>query len=232
MNTATRERPILFSAPMVRAILDGRKTQTRRVVKPQPRFDRLGLTAAGWARDECGRWCFPNAAPELRVHCPYGAPGDRLWVRETWAAFTTPSYECNESDEVDCSPAEMRREWLWLDRSNIVYSADEGNAPERWRPSIHMPRWASRITLEVTAVRVERLHAISEADAKAEGCESDIDIAGRLPHGAQLPTRLRNSRDEFRDLWDSINGERAPWSANPWVWVVEFERCSADEVRS
>lgn len=184
-------RPILFSAPMVRALLAGRKTQTRRAIKPQPQPNggrRLTKLAPYLCED--GRWNWVLAAtghgtgdPFL---CPYGAPGDELWVRETWAQGL-----------VAC-----------------VYHAD-GTKVQRWQPSIHMPRWASRITLRIEEVRIERLQDISEADAIAEGAPAvslhDLD-------GASIAPSRR-----YRELWESINGAGS-WRENPWVWAITFER--------
>lgn len=186
-----KERPILFSAPMVRALLAGTKTQTRRVVKKLPWFDPPG-----------NRWYIPlgqrsfkcDAEREAWQHmpkcCPYGQPGDRLWVRETFM------------DLGAC----------------YLYRADAGAEAERalaapgqpWKPAIHMPRAASRISLEVTGVRVERLQDISEADVQAEGC-----TGSPLGHAADAML--------YPKLWDSINGPGA-WERNPFVWVVEFRR--------
>lgn len=220
-----RERPILFSAPMVRAILDGRKTQTRRLVKPQPPAGHSwhGFTISStraadegkavWARGEA-----PHLVGAHRVRCPYGQPGDTLWVRES---FMPAPME---------SPPEDPRPTRW----NVAYAAggqSELMAPagydpmlynyERWTPSIHMPRWASRITLEVTVVRVERLQDISEADARAEGAYPPP--AGTDDDGAHYDAGT--FRDGFRALWESINGS-ASWDANPWVWVIEFKRAA------
>ena len=176
MIEQVKERPILFSGEMVRAILDGRKTQTRRVVKPQP--PPLG----GFVKN------------------PYGQPGDRLWVRETWA----------------------------LD-DKYYYRADGavGDRCGKWKPSIHMPRAASRITLEITGVRVERLQEITISDIYAEGAITDEwlewrdDVSGvGMPAGS----RIENERDVWEKLWDSINGKTYPWKSNPWVWVIEFKR--------
>lgn len=179
-----KERPIIFSGEMVRAILEGRKTQTRRVVKPQP-----------WPVEtvDTERHVIVSHPDKLRVPpCPYGQPGDRLWVRETW----------------------------WHPRAteahidNVAYRAD-GEMPchlveTNWRPSIHMPRWASRILLEVTDVRVERVQDISEADVQAEGCTGS-------PFGPMGDAVL------FPRVWDSINAKRGhDWDTNPWVWVVSF----------
>ena len=193
-----RERPILFSAPMVRAILAGAKTQTRRPVKP--RKDRaIGCELACYElADEFNAGDYMNA--------PW-APGDRLWVRETF---------CDH--------------WH-MDRGVIEYRADGEldsdmfDAGCTWRPSIHMPRWASRITLEVTGVRVEQLQEISYEDAKAEGAEfwrNDGTLTELPPCSAH--------RYEFEDLWTSINGADS-WDANPWVWVVSFRRLDAKEAK-
>ena len=174
------ERPILFSGPMVRAILEGRKTMTRRVIKLQPTgaADVQYRVAAAVTMPVSGR----------QQVCPYGRVGDHLWVRETWAPHawppTGPSYQ---------------------------YAADDQYpAPERWRPSIHMPRAASRITLEVLNVRVERLHDISEEDAKAEG----VTLKGTSRYDGE-------ARDAFEALWCGINGAES-WDANPWVWRISF----------
>jgi hypothetical protein len=192
------ERPILFGAAMVRAILDGRKTATRRVVKPQPTFDRNGVTCAAWARRD-DVWLFPNVCPEVRIKCPYGRPGEQLWVRETWQSLV-------EHDKL--SPSAIP------EGSDVQYPASYDGWVSKQRPSIHMPRWMSRIQLEVTGVRVERLNAISEADAVAEG------ISG--PYGSSMGIAY-TARDHYEALWESINGAGA-WDANPWVWVVEFLR--------
>jgi hypothetical protein len=194
-----KERPILFSAPMVRAILDGRKSQTRRAVRhaldhecahPPTFFDQGG----SWACSHCGHgW-------DERFRCPYGAPGDRLWVRESGCFFRHP-----EGNTV-CA---YRAHW---DRTDQLPWTDSTFMPQRWTPSIHMPRWASRITLEVTGIRVERLQAISNADAAAEG----IDVTTYCGDGVGA----------YRNLWEAINGAGS-WDANPWVWVVEFKHCLA-----
>lgn len=175
-----KERPILFSAPMVRAILDGRKTQTRRVVK-----------------GEALRWLNDGFTPKFVADyqnrlCPYGKPGDHLWVRETFhtvdghSAFYRADYEHNPKGDKE---------------HGIV-----------WTPSIHMPRWASRISLKIIGVRVERLQDISEKDAWAEGCEGfDDDVSGG-----------KSGYCEYAELWEEING-KGSWDANPWVWVIKFK---------
>lgn len=191
------ERPILFSAPMVRAILAGTKTQTRRAVKGWP---------LEWLSPSIGFSPEYVAMPENGA-CPYGHPGDRLWVRE--AFIHEPADYCWEASvSIPCRPA------------STVYRADqEGDTRGAgWKPSIHMPRSLSRITLEVTGVRVERLQDISEADAQAEGCALECmtptgDDSGSAIHGP----------GGYIALWESINGPGS-WDKNPWVWVIEFKR--------
>lgn len=194
-----KERPILFSAPMVRAILAGTKTQTRLVVKPQP----TGFLGGPGVTMEDGtpapRVPVDDCAGEFGrvIQCPYGQPGDRLWVREAFAHVF--------DDKFGPVP------------DSIIYRADEGNGdwPHGWRPSIHMPRCASRILLEIISVRVERLQEISEADAIAEGVSPDMGL--RWKSGDDTP------RGMYGELWESINGPGS-WDANPFVWVVEFKR--------
>ena len=212
-----KERPILFSAPMVRALLDGSKTQTRRVMARQKKHDFTDYTVFGQAGYNNGPWKAIEHAPdwgdnkEDQCSCPYATHrGDRLWVRETWAMHP------------DFSP-ESRR---------FVYRADPGSQYDvpRWTPAIHMFRWASRITLEVTGVRVERLQDISEADALAEGVKINVDstgrpmvrISGKCPPVAYIKDRSL-AVAEYASLWESINGPGS-WAANPWVWVIEFKR--------
>lgn len=208
------EKPIIFSGAMVRALLDGRKTQTRRVLKPQPvklpDFNR-GSLSINVRRSVYQAWN-PHCPA---VRCPYGQPGDRLWVRETFAyvsphEYPAPFEECKIEYRADKPEAKRAGGWDC-----------EPDDPEaiRWRPSIHMPRWASRITLEVTGVRVERLQDISEADARAEGAYPPP--AGTDDDGAHYDAGT--FRDGFRALWESINGAGS-WTANPWVWVIEFRR--------
>jgi hypothetical protein len=205
-QTPIKERPILFSAPMVRALFDGRKTQTRRVVKGlQVEQDAIEeFTPA----DPTGFWGFDrNNVPLHCIHCPYGEVGDRLWVRENFAIVPHPGEE--DRPRIKIGP----------DGTGITWAADWLGNPSgfKWKPSIHMPRWASRITLEVTGVRVERLNDISPDAALAEGIamsESDYEICKKDE---------RVSIITFARLWQSINGPGS-WSANPWVWVVEFKR--------
>ena len=204
-----KERPILFSAPMVRALLAGTKTQTRRALRDQPcmlpDFNRGHLSIR--VRGAVYQAFSPNFPP---VRCPYGEPGDRLWVRETWAA---------PHSEDARPPRAIQCDWML-----IHYAATEDRGGLLWRPSIHMPRWASRITLEITGVRVERLQNISEADAEAEGCTKNHNgyyLGG--PHAVSGRKQMATAQSAYRDLWESINGPGS-WDANPWVWVVEFKR--------
>lgn len=202
-----KERGMIFNAEMVRALLDGRKTQTRRIIKdctvgrdPISKFIKIGKKFIG---------CYPEDVPELiRECCPYGVPGDRIWVRETWAR-----YNIDQNIHDIAYRATTPADW-----------PEEG----RWRPSIHMPRWASRIVLEITDVRVERLNAISEEDARAEG----IIDGGCLNCGEPEPCGCANpepdATDAFAYLWQSIYGQEN-WNANPWVWVISFERVEGGE---
>ncbi len=223
-----KERGMIFNAEMVRAILEGRKTQTRRIMKVQPESNRLGLLLItdSTKHSDIGKyhWAESNATGNhVRSKfflCPFGAVGDRIWVRE--AFFPAPL-------EMQSAPP---RKTMW----NIAYrdgvqmdklAPAEYNPTiynyERWTPSIHMPRWASRILLEITDVRVERLNAISEEDARAEG----IIDGGCLNCGEPEPCGCANpepdATDAFAYLWQSIYGQES-WNANPWVWVIEFER--------
>jgi len=203
-----KERPILFSAPMVRAILDSTKTQTRRVLRPQPPGsttdvmtwhhpddERKGAHFWSWGPDPAnpGR---DYIQPDWAVPCPYGEPGDRLWVRETFSPVPMVWTE---------GGVDHRSDFAYLATGDII-------GCHKWRPSIHMPRSASRITLEITGVRVERLQDISEADALAEGVSAIMD-----------EMRRATPRCDFQALWQSINGPDS-WAANPWVWVIEFKR--------
>lgn len=232
-----KQRPILFSGPMVRAILEGRKTQTRRVGKIQMEVSGLGVEYIGHATKGRVAQATYDAFPGRGTvrwaicECPYGVPGERLWVRESWA----PRKGWGELR----APINMRFA-ATHDRSEV----------ERWRPSIHMPRWASRLTLEIVSVRVERVQEISEADAKAEGplyaidqeqtllsphlteerntgcyaCAGEPNGIAELCHDA-LRGKGRPFACWFAALWDSINAARGfGWEKNPWVWVIEFKR--------
>ncbi|WP_321914789.1 hypothetical protein [Paraburkholderia sp. J11-2] len=198
-----RERPILFSGVMVRAILDGRKTQTRRIVK-QSHISSTEIRRDGegelWMRDT--------------YHCPHGQPGDRLWVRETWQHSNHPFGPYEPACDVF-----YRADYLDDPLGPDLEKSPDG-IRRQWRPSIHMPRAASRITLEVSAVRGERLHHVNEIDARAEGCPpSWLDAGDNKTVHCGEPTY----RNGFARLWRDIHGGSS-WQANPWVWVISFRR--------
>lgn len=206
-----KERPILFSAPMVRAILECRKTQTRRVMKPQPERAPVDVVNGFPVWDAPTNYNGEVQMNETRGKaCHYGKECDHLWVRETH------SIGIGGTSGV----------WYWADGN-----PQHGNWT-RPKPSIHMPRWASRITLEITGVRVERLQDISEADAIAEGvdtrCQYQPDESPECSPGHRNVDGF--ALDNFRDLWCSINGPES-WAANPWVWVIEFKRIDAIAMR-
>jgi len=240
-----KARPILFSAEMVRALLDGRKTQTRRVIKPQPPEEypvaRLSDGVCVWSKHKESE--FPMWARHSVCH--YGKPGDLLWVRETWtkgrANFLGTTYDVPtwRTKNGAIGPILYRCSDIYEGHANFI----------KWRPSIHMPRWASRLTLRITDIRVERLQEISEADAVAEGVQPHEYAIG--PLGVRADSircihcgKLRSdhvgqamvcfggngtcwngntARGGFGVLWDSINSNRGySWDMNPWVWVIEF----------
>ncbi|HBQ3895946.1 TPA: hypothetical protein MFC74_000487 [Klebsiella pneumoniae] len=239
-----KERGMIFNGEMVRAILDGRKTQTRRIMKPQP-----GPCPRG------GHW-WPSNVFKTMLHveeemqngkggwgglvgdaCPFGDVGDRIWVRETWATLGNEDGCCVDWEGNLCkgderSAARIYRAsceqrpgdyglWSIPDDAYWKPHTKEHKFEGAWRPSIHMPRWASRILLEITDVRVERLNSISQEDAQAEGMEltgwrptySDPDSGGEV----------MTPYDNFAELWSSIYGDES-WKANPWVWVISFGR--------
>lgn len=226
-----KERGMIFNTDMVRAILDGRKTQTRRIMKAQPENAELGLrriTDSSVAK-EVGMyfWCLADACGVKQrsnlFSCPFGVVGDRIWVRETFQGPLIPEEEL--SDFFGASNPDK-----FYSSAYCEYAADGGPRPEYvdaddntrygWKPAIHMPRWASRITLEITGVRVERLQDISEEDARAEG----VHWSNGNPNDVGMATELVvNAREEFAHLWRSIYGADS-WQANSWVWAIEFQR--------
>lgn len=219
-----RERPILFSGPMVRALLAGTKTQTRRVVKPQPvSVGHQPLVSFNQGTPEFSFGPDDRDARGLRWwRCPHGVPGDRLWVREAYSGHYSWT---------GLPPRE------WISASPIWYWANGDPTEGDWtkpKPGMHMPRWASRITLEITDVRVERLNDISNEDAEAEGCPPcpHCNDVGWINSGADggwqcdAPGCGDSYRDQYRRLWESINGTGS-WEANPWVWAVSFVRKDA-----
>lgn len=240
MSTPT-ERGIIMTGESVRGILDGRKTKTRRVAKPQPGYGLGYVLINGKARPVGPD--YPDCDSEA-IACPYGVVGDRLWVRET-------HFILDGRPDVVLLPAPNRPDYPW--KAMVTYQADDSlstiadvplldwreaydSDERRWRSPIHMPRWASRIRLEITDVRVERLHDISESDAKAEGverCTSPDDVTSddgvlNAECGYFPP---RSYVEGYRPQWDLINGKRDggayAWEKNCWVWVLAFSRVSA-----
>ena len=212
-----KERPILFSGAMVRALLAGSKTQTRRVCKPATTLSAVVEVPDPMERGQVYNGShFGDEDGAVQFACPYGGIGDRLWVRETFRG-------CRAYEVQGYPPKDWGNKPIWFEADG----APPGDAKAwalRARPSIHMPRWASRITLEVTAVRVERLQDISEDDAIAEGCT--LNHNGYYwggPHAVSGLKQLATAKGAYQDLWESINGPGS-WDANPWVWVVEFRR--------
>lgn len=233
-----RERPIIFSSPMVRAILEGRKTQTRRILKIQPPDDgyqllrvvdtsgpRKKINKLHWGKVSDNKLRVLHS-DERHFDCPYGQPGDQLWVRETWGnvAFATDEDGFHYAWNPDRPSIKVRE--LPFGKGyysgHIIYRADGefewsneyGDEQSCWHPSIHMPRAASRITLEITNIRIERLNDISEEDARAEGVHRRMDYEKNC---------YWTESYVFSELWESINGSGS-WVLNPWVWVIEFKR--------
>lgn len=206
-----KERGMIFNGEMVRALLNGNKTQTRRPIKPRPLWVYGGKVPV---RTE-------DADPKGEIRCPFGQVGDQIWVRETFRLFDH-SDECGASAHCSCPPS-----------GTPIYRADFDDAESKWTPSIHMPRWASRILLEITNIRVQQLQDISEQDAISEGVNSDTAIEqddfGQWCGGVAWRNYLESeadydcvsARDSFTTLWESLYGN---WDENPWVWVIEFKR--------
>jgi hypothetical protein len=237
-----KERPILFRAPMIRAILSGQKTQTRRVVKGIPPSATLPTYYGAFTDGVFGHGSAPRKAlehtlgwfvPEAgdlwpcddnqRLRCPYGNPGDHLWVRETFVVENTRDYHGEHNNPMDDRPIQKINDPdgnYWLiphfratepEPHIVPYRCDADDDRTRWTPAIHMPRWASRITLEIISVRVERLAEISQADCIAEGM---VERSGPFLHHVIA---------DYRRLWTEINGAES-WLENPYVWVIEFNR--------
>lgn len=225
-----KERPILFSAPMIKALLAGAKTQTRRIITPQPehlqRHEWKGKVLYD-AEHRTWWWKhhsfenlidFEDGRRELAKLCPHGSVGDRLWCKETYQPIWSG----------DRRPSSMSSPDGWA--LNYVatggyqeYRDEEHGLTTRCKPAIFMPRWASRITLDITNVRVEHLQEITEEDAKAEGAAHRIAPGGDLAGAFDVITRDIGYRAHFADLWRSINGAES-WDANPWVFAISFER--------
>jgi len=200
-------KPIIFNTLMVQAILDGRKTQTRRVIKPQPN------SKAEYKGTEIGKHVFETDIDMWHIKSPY-QPGQVLWVRETWSMIDDMPYD------------------------NYVYRTDYGTTEDdsfppsmfKWKPSIHMPREAARIFLRVKTVRVERLHDITENDARNEGVKDPYDYQEPSYYNQPHVRGMEINKSAFAGLWDSLNAKRGyGWDTNPWVWVVAFEKISKEE---
>jgi len=215
-----RERPILFSGPMVRALLAGTKTQTRRVVKGiDPDHLAATMTKAQWQQVNRNKPVSFGPAD----FCPYGQPGDRLWVRESFMDLRGTGVEHYDADG-------RRQRYAFAADSPPGSYSDEARKDYglKWKPSIHMPRSACRLVLEVTGVRVERLNDISEEDARAEGCPFTWDGNQYEPPPPEADSWQGYGRASFSLLWSQINGPDS-WQTNPWVWVVEFRVLGATD---
>jgi hypothetical protein len=209
-----KERPTLFSTEMVRAILDGRKTQTRRVIKPQPE----GNVVSDILQPHI---FYLGGDPDKEIQCPYGQGGDRLWIREAWVSYGDNFlYRADGEEYYDtCSTPSGGYPENCRHHPSCIGCTVEA-VPIKWRPSIHMPHWASRINLEITGIRVERIQDITENDAQSEGVPSyepdDFPVAGAT-YGIY--------KDRFTTLWNNINEKRGyGWDVNPWCWCIEFKK--------
>ncbi|MBL0881237.1 morphogenetic protein [Serratia ureilytica] len=220
-----KERPVIFNGEMVRAILDGRKTQTRRVMAAQPESNQFGLLriSDSTKRSDIGKyhWAESNATGTHQrsalFSCQFGQVGDRLWVRETFMDLTGTGIEATTGKFEGFAYRADTPAGSYGDEVRKEYGL-------KWTPSLHMPRKACRILLEITAVRVERLNDISEEDAKAEGVKPAGDMLPDYPDTFLTPKGdFATAKVAFQRLWQSIYGEES-WRANPWVWVIEFRR--------
>lgn len=227
-----KEHPILFSTEMVQAILKGRKTQTRRVVK-FPKWMQVDTTI-----EDCGQvWCERELAQD---RCPYGQVGDRLWVRETFVLESDLGWDIKLptdrpiktiSDDFDNGVYHLIPHYRATEPEPNIVSEEQEDFDDRtrWKPSIFMPRWASRITLEITGIRVERLQEIDELGALNEGTpekywdlqQGDMQTSAGIVKG---PFLTGTAVKAYSRLWDKINGKKHSWESNPWVWVIEFKK--------
>lgn len=226
---AAAERPILFTGRLVRKLLADEKSQTRRILNPQPVPDPEFLGGVAWktkradtAIASINEGCYPEV-------CPYGKPGDRLWVRES---FVTGHRMTGGDLDLYDERGNEKPPTVWYradDNEHLVWMAEDGESLSTaipWKPSIHMPRWACRLMLELIGVRVERLNEITEADAKAEGAElapCDCPDCGH-PECGQGCRLTKSYRGAFAFMWNRINADRGSWSDNPYVWVLTFRR--------
>jgi hypothetical protein len=221
--TCKRERPIIFSGDMVRAILKNRKSQTRRVLKKEKFFKHIPMYYGGpleyrpcghsWPGKRIDMMC-SDCALKLLIKCPYGQPGDRLWLRETWAMELIAG-EGEYPDESESVLIKWKADNLdWVDYGNADIPCDYRFIERKgWRSPLYMPKWAARIWLEITGIRVERVQDISEDDARSEGIYNHEHLK-----------YITSACKAFQGLWDSLNKKRGfGWDDNPWVWVIEFK---------
>lgn len=228
-----KERPILFSTDMVKAILDGRKTMTRRVVSFKDAWPFNNSNSWPYVKQlDDGTWMwadspdfnYPKNYMKNGIKCPYGQVGDRLWVREKWGELgwhkgeipihKIKDYEGCERDIIYYQEIiEQCPDFLWFGEDESIEYRKDGGEVTHWKSSMFIPRWASRITLEITNIRVERVQDITEDDAEKEGDPKQGLIASENDHTTW-----------FQHLWDSINGKKYPWESNPWTWVIEFKK--------
>ena len=219
------ERPIIMSGDNPRLILEGRKNQTRRIIKPQPetRDGAIFWQSPRYDNGDGVHYLHTNEDAAIRLietACPYGVAGDRLWVREKWRlSVVSPQFSIRYCVVQYGDGEELYR--YECDHPSLCIDDWNRTPEDKWRPSIHMPRWASRITLEITNVRVERLQDITAGDAKAEGIQRKPtgEFEEAIWRGGQL---LTDERGFYAELWDSLHGKGA-WDKNPWVWVIEFK---------
>lgn len=232
-----KERGMIFNGEMVRAILDGRKTQTRRIIKPQPEATLSGSLSGKWLSRPLNGLLLPKIE-DIAIHCPFGVVGDRIWVRET---FQGPLFDYDLMDSYCKDPTPFEKPEFCVYKADGVPAPEFYNADDElhccWRPSIHMPRWASRIMLKITDVRVERLNSINEHDAIAEGLAEISKDWRTYKYGVPDRDGYPGTDDcgwpwhewecypisAYSKLWESIYGADS-WQANPWVWVIEFKR--------
>lgn len=215
-----KETGIIMSGNHPKLILDGTKTMARRVIKLKPPVNEFGREWSTPFTNDGITWVFTAgfgmATRQLRVKCPYGGIGDRLWVRETWRVGSWDEKWIQSMDDALAAG-------LISDKDTGVFQWKDGKSPCRWRPSIFMPRWASRITLEITDIRVERVQEINSEDAAKEGvryASGSYELEWFTPNA-----RERKRIEDFSTLWDSLNAKRGyGWEVNPWVWVLSFRR--------
>jgi len=228
------EHPIIFSAAMIDALLAGRKTQTRRLIKPQPPAHQKEVqypavevaSSSPLVRkdryDACRFWHYAgdgtSSSPLIKSR--YGAPGDQLWVRETWC-LSDPEFE----HQLPPTPRPSKDgRWVYYRATEPDIEGRDNKSP--WRTPIYMPRWASRITLEITSLRVERLQSITEEDAQAEGLDHDEKWwYGPMHPVKQMPKVFYDARKAYRSCWNSLHpGAHEDWHADPFVWVISFRK--------